>query len=121
MSATTPHSPLPPLMSATMETIDAKLSHAITLVELTARDVESLRDAHVRYERNVASMRGLALRLSAAGVAMATARAVQAVAMPSKTIAAMAAGAFAGGFLGTVLWQILHAHTAFAGLLPLLP
>ena len=105
-------------MSATMETIDAKLSHAITLVELTARDVESLRDAHVRYERNVASMRGLALRLSAAGVAMATARAVQAVAMPSRALAALAGGAFAGGFLGTILWQLVHAHAALAGVLP---
>ena len=105
-------------MTVTMDTIDAKLSHVITVAELTARDVETLRDAHVRYERNVDAMRSLALRLSAAGIAMATSRAVQAVAMPSRALAALAGGAFAGGFLGTLLWQLVHAHTAVAGVLP---
>ena len=101
-----------------METIDAKLSHVITIAELTAKDVEQLRDDHVRYERNVDAMRSLALRLSATGIAMATARAVGAIAVPTESLLALAAGAFGGGYAARILWQLLHAHAALAGVLP---
>jgi hypothetical protein len=51
-------------------------------------------------------------------MALAASRAVAAIAAPTRTVLALAGGAFAGGFLGTIVWQLLHAHTALAGVLP---
>ena len=112
------HSPLPPPMSATLDTIAGKLDHAITVIELTCDRVRQLEDGRIKAERVEASMRGIAMRLSAAGVAMSVARAAAAVAVPTRALAIMAAGSFAGGFLGTVLWQLVHTRVALAGVLP---
>ena len=105
-------------MPSTLDLISGKLDHAITVIELTADRVRSLEDGRIRAERVETSMQDIARRLSAAGIAMATARAVAAVAVPTRALTAMAAGAFAGGFLGTLAWQFAHAHTALAGVLP---
>ena len=105
-------------MPATLETLHGKLDHAITVLELTADRVQQLEDGRIRAERTEASMREVALRLSAAGIAMSVARTVSAVAVPTRALALMAGGAFAGGFLGTILYQLAHAHAALAGVMP---
>lgn len=43
---------------------------------------------------------------------------MSAVAAPTRAIAALMAGAFAGGFVGTIVWQLVHAKASMAGLLP---
>lgn len=114
----TSHSPLPPTMPATLDTVSAKLDHVITIAELTANRVEQVDARVVQVERAGESMRKVALRLSAASIALATSRAIAAVAAPTRSLAVMAAGAFAGGFIGTILWQLTHAHTALASWMP---
>jgi hypothetical protein len=105
-------------MPATMETISIKLDYVITVADLTADRVAKLEDDWIRAEKTMEGLRGLALRLSAASMALAASRAVAAIAAPTRTVLALAGGAFAGGFLGTIAWQILHAHSALASVLP---
>ena len=112
------HSPLPPPLPATLETISGRLDHAITVIELTAQQVQKLDDARMETARVEASMRKIALKLSASAMSLSAARVVAAMALPARSIAVMAAGAFGGGFVGSILWQMLHAHSAMAGVLP---
>lgn len=105
-------------MPASLDTISVKLDYVITVAELTADRVARLEDDRIRAEKAMEGLRGLALRLSAASMALAASRAVAAVAAPARALAAMAVGAFAGGFLGTLVWQLVHAHSALAGVLP---
>jgi len=98
-------------MAATLETVSGKLDHLITVAEVTASRVERLEDGRDRAEKVEKGMRSLAMRLSAAGIAMSV--------VPSfRWMAVTAGGSFAGGLLGTLIWQFLHAHAAIAGVLP---
>ena len=97
-----------------MESIAGRLDHVITVVDLMARQVQALEDDRARAAATERAMRRIAMRLSAAGISMATARAFAAIAAPSRILAATAAGAFAGGLVGTMLWQIWHASAALA-------
>jgi hypothetical protein len=103
---TSPHSPLPPPMPASLETIGARLDHAITVLELTAVRVQRLEDGRVRSEQVEASMRTIAHRLSAAALAMSVSRAVGTL----RAAAIMGAGAFLGGFTGELVWRVLAPH-----------
>ena len=112
------HSPLPPPMTPTLEAMSGKLDHLITVVEVVADRVERLEDSQDRFIRFADSMRKIAMRLSSAGVAMATARALGVIAVPTRSLVALAAGAFGGTFAATILWQLLHARAALAGIVP---
>jgi hypothetical protein len=105
-------------MVATLEGVNGKLDHLITVTEVTAARVRRLEDGHVETARVEASMRGIAMRLSATSMAIGAARVASAVALPARSLAVMAAGSFGGGFVGSILWQLLHSHTAMAGVLP---
>ncbi len=95
-----------------------KVDHLITVVEVMNGRVEKLDAAQEQTRKLERSMRRLALRLSTAALAMSSSRVVAAVAAPTRSLAAMAFGAFAGGFVGTILWQLLHAKASMAGILP---
>lgn len=105
-------------MPATLDLIAGKLDHVILVAELTADRVQRVEDAQLRTEETVSKMRSIALRLSAASLALSASRALSAIASPTRSLAALAVGAFGGGFVATLLWQLLHAKTALAGLLP---
>jgi hypothetical protein len=103
---TSTHSPLPPPMPATLETIGARLDHAITVLELTADRVQRLEDGRMQAEQVEASMRKIALRLSASALALSASRAVGTL----RAASLMVAGGFLGGFTGELVWRVLGPH-----------
>ena len=108
------HSPLPPPMPATLEAVDGKLTHLITVAEVTAQRVERLEDGHERVLHVERNLRGLAERLSSAALRMSARIALAAAIPPARTVVLTTAGAFAGGLVGTLAWHILHAAQALA-------
>ena len=101
-------------MPATLEILDGKLTHLVTVAEVTAQRVERLEDEQERARRVERSLRGLTERVSAAALRMSARLALAAAIPPFRTVALMTAGAFAGGVVGTFLWQALHAASAIA-------
>lgn len=101
-------------MPISLDTVAAKLDHAITVIELTAERVRRIDDAHIETARVEKSMRSIALRLSATALALSAARVTAAVAPTGRAVLVTVAGAFAGGFVGSLLWQLWHAGPALA-------
>lgn len=112
MTAT--HSPLPPPMPVTLDTIAAKLDHAVLVLDLMGRQVQRLDDTSVETARVEKSMRQIALRLSSAAMAMSAARVAAALAPTGLRLVVTAGGAFVGGLTGSILWQLWHVSSAFA-------
>jgi hypothetical protein len=111
---TTPHSPLPPTMPVSLETMSAKLDHAVLVIELMAGQVRRIDDARVETERVERSMRSIALRLTKTAMTMSAARVAAAIAPTGRAVLVTVAGSFAGGFVGSLLWQFWHAGSALA-------
>lgn len=113
--AVTSHpSPLPPDPKPTIETMSARLDHMITVVEVMAARVESMDD---RWENRVTrltererALSSLASRLGSAALSMSMAR----VMPKARWLVATSIGAFAGGVVGSMVWQWLHAAVALA-------
>jgi hypothetical protein len=101
-------------MPATLETVDGKLTHLVTVAEVTAQRVERLEDSYERILGVERSLRGLAERVSSAALRMSARLALAAAIPPFHNVALVTVGAFAGGLVGTVLWHAIHAATAVA-------
>jgi hypothetical protein len=110
----TPHSPLPPAPVPTIESVSARLDHAITVIEVMASRVDSIDERwEHRMDRLVdreRAMSMLARRLGSAAISISAARI-----MPrARWLLATTLSAFAGGVVGAVVWQWAHAATAMA-------
>lgn len=114
VSSSTPHSPLPPPPLPSIELLTARLDHIVTVIEVMADRVESIDDRwENRMDRLMAreqAMSHLARRLGSAALSMSAARL-----MPTfRWLFATSLGAFAGGIVGAVVWQWVHAASALA-------
>lgn len=111
---TTPHSPLPPPLPVSLELVSAKLDRAIIGLELMAVQVQKLDSAREESARMERSMRSIAARLSGAALALSAARVAAAVVPSGRWLAVTAGMAFAGGFVGSVIWQMVHVSQVLA-------
>ena len=101
-------------MTPTIETVAARLDHAITVIEVMASRVESM-DAHWEHRLAGVTVReralsDLARRLGGAAFSIAAARIIP----KGRWLLATSLGAFTGGIVGAMVWQWLHAASAFA-------
>jgi hypothetical protein len=107
-------SALPPDPKPTLETLGGRLDHLITVVELMSARVESMDDSWEgrvsRLTERERALSSLASRLASAALSMSGARL-----MPrARWLVATSVGAFAGGVVGSMVWQWAHAAAALA-------
>jgi hypothetical protein len=105
---------LPPDPKPTIETVGARLDHAITVIEVMASRVESMDDLLesrlTRLTERERALASLASRLASAALSMSMAR----VMPKGRWLVATSVGAFAGGVVGSMVWQWVHAAAALA-------
>ena len=99
---------------ATLETVNAKLNHLITVVEVLAKQVERVDDQIVSVEKTEKRMMTITRNLSNATLQLSAARIAAAILPAPRAMLVMSTGAFLGGLVGSVAWQWLHAASAFA-------
>lgn len=108
-----PHSPLPEEPPPTLELMNAKLTHLITVTEVVRDRVDSWDRRVEEVHAAKRALQSIAQRLSRAALELAFARIVQRLPSPWMAAATVTA-AFLGGLAGTVAWQWLHAGAALA-------
>jgi hypothetical protein len=107
-------SPLPPEPAASLDLVNGKLSHLITVAEVTAQRVQRLEDEQERTRATERTLRRLVERTSGAALQLSAALALKTVLPGARTLVLTTAGAFAGGLVGTLLWQALHVGASLA-------
>ena len=104
------HSPLPPAMPPTLETIDGKLTHVITVVEVTSDRVERLEDDRERLHRVERSLQRMIGRVSTAALQVSARLVVASAVPPMRSLFVMGGGAFLGGAAATFAIRLLVGH-----------
>lgn len=111
------HHELPPGPIPTLETLDAKLTHAIIVLEVVSHRVDRFDDRITVLEGVEKRLRDLSARMSGTALKLTAARAVSMIAPAPRWLAVVGAGAFLGGLVGSLAWQWLHAASAAASVL----
>jgi hypothetical protein len=104
------HSPLPPSPAPSLELIDGKLAHLITVAEVTSARVERLESRAEQVADAERSFRSLAMRLSWSAMVLSGAKIAASAAPSARLLAATAFGAFFGGIVGTWAWMLAHVQ-----------
>jgi len=95
----------------TLESLFARQTHVIVVMERIERDWSTKLDELVAQERK---LRGIAGRLSETTMKLFAAKALAATMPTPVRIVSLFAGAAVGSFVSVWVWFALYAHTVFA-------
>lgn len=94
-----------------MESVSARLDHAITVIEVMASRVDAWDDRIEHVTKQERALSALARRLGSAALSLSAARLLP----QARWLVATSFGAFVGGVVGSIVWQWAHAAAALAG------